>query len=90
MTRQNVRLALGEMEEDAEYKSMMDSSLDPNFNALRQEVDMAGIRLFQLPPHEAPESELDGRLERMLAHCVGPLVRFKPFIENARLILHAT
>lgn len=88
MTLQNVRSVLADLEEDSEYRALNDSGLDGQFNALGQEVDIAGIRCLQWQPDSATSDEIEERLTRMLGLCIGKLSRFKPYIERAQVVLH--
>lgn len=90
MTLQNVRSVLADLEEDPEYRALNDSGVEEQFNALRKEVDIAGIRCLEWQPDGATTDEIEGRIERMLGLCVGKLSRFKPYIERAQTVLHGT
>ncbi len=88
MNLQNVREVLAELEEDASYKSFMDSGLGEAFGRFRQEVDITGIRCLQFQPDKATPNEIEDRLGELSDYCVGTLAQFKPFIERAQAALH--
>ena len=89
MTLQNVRAALGDLEEDAEYQALSDSGLDVPFNELRQDVETAGMRCQHWPPNRATAEEVDVWLGRMHDSCVGKLARLRPYVERAQAVLHS-
>ena len=88
MKLQNVREALAALEEDSVYQSFADSGRDESFNQFRQEVELIGIRCYELQPDEATPGEMAERLGKLRDYCVGPLARFSPFIERAQAAVH--
>ena len=88
VSRQNVVLVLGELQERPEYLApIADSAGEAQANEFRRGVQTIERLCLQNQPREATDDEIRDRLIASRNLCVGPLARFGRFIERARTAL---
>jgi len=83
MVKQNIRLILGEIEEDPEFERLTREVIDPAGHRFRQALEVTGIRCLEMSPAPATHAEIRERLEALRSQATGHLARFRPVLDRA-------